>query len=65
MAKKKNKNGLIRLLSLALVVFMAFGLSACTEDLTDFIQKSEIQNPTDKKQLTKALETRNERPNSE
>jgi len=60
MAKKKNKNGLIRLLSLALVVFMVFGLSACTEDLTDFIQNSEIQSPETSKPETKEPASSNE-----
>ena len=52
MVKKKN-NGLLSLLSLALVVFMVFGLSACTENLTGFVQNIEIQNPATLKPETK------------
>lgn len=52
MAKKNNRikwNGLVRIFALILLVCGMLGLSACTNslvDLTDFIQGTEIQNPT-------------------
>lgn len=63
MTKKSNRAqcaGLIRTLSLVLVVFGVIGLLSCTElmdYLTDFIQSPEIQNPENQNQGTSKEET--------